>query len=142
MKIPENNDYLKGTKPFSWNGSIPILQQWYNGRCRPVRYGYCGSLASVMCTGIFQPAFTYLSKMGERKLGSENSDPQNYCKHTIHKRFTKNEIEYFFFLWYGMDAFVVFIINLLLSYKLWRLKKVILSFLGPLCKVTHYCIFY
>ncbi|XP_062489057.1 protein-glutamine gamma-glutamyltransferase 5-like isoform X2 [Pezoporus occidentalis] len=50
MKIPENNDYLKGTKPFSWNGSVPILQQWYNGRCRPVRYGYCGSLASVMCT--------------------------------------------------------------------------------------------
>uniref|UniRef100_A0A8B9G0B8 Transglutaminase-like domain-containing protein n=1 Tax=Amazona collaria TaxID=241587 RepID=A0A8B9G0B8_9PSIT len=48
--IPENNDYLKGTKPFSWNGSVPILQQWYNGRCRPVRYGYCGSLASVMCT--------------------------------------------------------------------------------------------
>ncbi|KAM8811010.1 protein-glutamine gamma-glutamyltransferase 5-like [Eudromia elegans] len=50
MKIPENNDYLKGTKPFSWNGSVPILQQWYNGRCRPVRYGYCGSLAAVMCT--------------------------------------------------------------------------------------------
>ncbi|XP_008948655.1 PREDICTED: protein-glutamine gamma-glutamyltransferase 5-like, partial [Merops nubicus] len=50
MKIPEDNDYLKGTKPFSWNGSVPILQQWYNGRCRPVRYGYCGSLASVMCT--------------------------------------------------------------------------------------------
>ncbi|XP_016151580.1 PREDICTED: protein-glutamine gamma-glutamyltransferase 5-like [Ficedula albicollis] len=50
MKIPENNDYLKGTKPFSWNGSVPILQQWYSGRCRPVRYGYCGSLASVMCT--------------------------------------------------------------------------------------------
>uniref|UniRef100_A0A8C8B9Q4 Transglutaminase-like domain-containing protein n=1 Tax=Otus sunia TaxID=257818 RepID=A0A8C8B9Q4_9STRI len=48
--IPENNDYLKGTKPFSWNGSVPILQQWYSGRCRPVRYGYCGSLASVMCT--------------------------------------------------------------------------------------------
>uniref|UniRef100_A0A8C6YIP4 Transglutaminase-like domain-containing protein n=1 Tax=Nothoprocta perdicaria TaxID=30464 RepID=A0A8C6YIP4_NOTPE len=48
--IPENNDYLKGTKPFSWNGSVPILQQWYNGRCRPVRYGYCGSLAAVMCT--------------------------------------------------------------------------------------------
>uniref|UniRef100_A0A8C3XXK4 Transglutaminase-like domain-containing protein n=1 Tax=Catharus ustulatus TaxID=91951 RepID=A0A8C3XXK4_CATUS len=46
----ENNDYLKGTKPFSWNGSVPILQQWYSGRCRPVRYGYCGSLASVMCT--------------------------------------------------------------------------------------------
>ncbi|KAF2975571.1 hypothetical protein EK904_012358, partial [Melospiza melodia maxima] len=50
MKIPENSDYLKGTKPFSWNGSVPILQQWYSGRCRPVRYGYCGSLASVMCT--------------------------------------------------------------------------------------------
>ncbi|KAK2540004.1 protein-glutamine gamma-glutamyltransferase 5 isoform X2 [Columba livia] len=50
MKLPENNDYLKGTKPFSWNGSVPILQQWYKGRCRPVRYGYCGPLASVMCT--------------------------------------------------------------------------------------------
>uniref|UniRef100_A0A8C4J4P8 TGM5 glutamyltransferase n=1 Tax=Dromaius novaehollandiae TaxID=8790 RepID=A0A8C4J4P8_DRONO len=54
--IPENNDYLKGTKPFSWNGSVPILQQWYNGRCRPVRYGYCGSLAAVMCTGMILPS--------------------------------------------------------------------------------------
>lgn len=76
MKIPENNDYLKGTKPFSWNGSVPILQQWYNGRCRPVRYGYCGSLASVMCTGIFQPAFTYLSKVGERKLDQKTLIPK------------------------------------------------------------------
>uniref|UniRef100_A0A8B9S967 Transglutaminase-like domain-containing protein n=1 Tax=Apteryx owenii TaxID=8824 RepID=A0A8B9S967_APTOW len=50
VRSNKNNDYLKGTKPFSWNGSVPILQQWYNGRCRPVRYGYCGSLAAVMCT--------------------------------------------------------------------------------------------
>uniref|UniRef100_A0A7M4EG77 Protein-glutamine gamma-glutamyltransferase 5-like n=1 Tax=Crocodylus porosus TaxID=8502 RepID=A0A7M4EG77_CROPO len=45
-----NNDYLKGTNPLTWNGSVPILQQWYNGRCRPVRFGDCLTLASVMCT--------------------------------------------------------------------------------------------
>uniref|UniRef100_A0A452HWB4 Transglutaminase-like domain-containing protein n=1 Tax=Gopherus agassizii TaxID=38772 RepID=A0A452HWB4_9SAUR len=45
-----NNDYLQGAKPLSWNGSVPILQQWYKGRCRPVRYGDSASLASVMCT--------------------------------------------------------------------------------------------
>nr|XP_025039607.1 protein-glutamine gamma-glutamyltransferase 5 [Pelodiscus sinensis] len=50
MKLPQNNDYLQGTKPQSWNGSVPILQQWYKGRCRPVRYGDSASLASVMCT--------------------------------------------------------------------------------------------
>uniref|UniRef100_A0A8C8RBM7 Transglutaminase-like domain-containing protein n=1 Tax=Pelusios castaneus TaxID=367368 RepID=A0A8C8RBM7_9SAUR len=50
MKLPQNNDYLRGTKPLSWNGSVPILQQWYKSRCWPVRYGDCASLASVMCT--------------------------------------------------------------------------------------------
>ncbi|XP_074918117.1 protein-glutamine gamma-glutamyltransferase 5-like [Chelonoidis abingdonii] len=50
MKLPQNNDYLQGAKPLSWNGSVPILQQWYKGRCRPVRYGDSASLASVMCT--------------------------------------------------------------------------------------------
>ncbi|XP_019400849.1 PREDICTED: protein-glutamine gamma-glutamyltransferase 5-like [Crocodylus porosus] len=50
MKLQDNNDYLKGTNPLTWNGSVPILQQWYNGRCRPVRFGDCLTLASVMCT--------------------------------------------------------------------------------------------
>ncbi|GAB0182849.1 protein-glutamine gamma-glutamyltransferase 5-like [Grus japonensis] len=68
MKIPENNDYLKGTKPFSWNGSVPILQQWYNGRCRPVRYGYCGSLASVMCTGSACSGPTWVRSIREGEL--------------------------------------------------------------------------
>ncbi|CAM4506880.1 unnamed protein product [Lepidochelys olivacea] len=50
MKLPQNNDYLQRAKPLSWNGSVPILLQWYKGRCRPVRYGDSASLASVMCT--------------------------------------------------------------------------------------------
>ncbi|OPJ68506.1 protein-glutamine gamma-glutamyltransferase 5-like [Patagioenas fasciata monilis] len=68
MKLPENNDYLKGTKPFSWNGSVPILQQWYKGRCRPVRYGYCGPLASVMCTGSACSGPTWVRSIREGEL--------------------------------------------------------------------------
>lgn len=34
-----------------WNGSVPILQQWYQNKCKPVKNGNCGTLAAVMCTG-------------------------------------------------------------------------------------------
>ncbi|XP_078275451.1 protein-glutamine gamma-glutamyltransferase 2-like [Rhinoraja longicauda] len=42
--------YNGGAYPWSWNGSVPILQKWYKGRCQPVRYGQCWVFAAVACT--------------------------------------------------------------------------------------------
>ncbi|XP_053101917.1 protein-glutamine gamma-glutamyltransferase 5-like [Hemicordylus capensis] len=50
LKVPPSNNYLHGLSPFMWNGSVPILRQWYHTKCKPVKYGHCGTFASVMCT--------------------------------------------------------------------------------------------
>ncbi|XP_060100045.1 protein-glutamine gamma-glutamyltransferase 5-like [Heteronotia binoei] len=50
LKLPPNNNYLQGVNPSMWNGSIPILRQWYHNKCKPVKHGHCGILAAVMCT--------------------------------------------------------------------------------------------
>ncbi|XP_067323140.1 protein-glutamine gamma-glutamyltransferase 5-like [Anolis sagrei] len=50
LKLPSNNNYLQGYNPSLWNGSVPILRQWYQSKCKPVRYGDCGTCASVLCT--------------------------------------------------------------------------------------------
>ncbi|XP_028921818.2 protein-glutamine gamma-glutamyltransferase 5-like [Ornithorhynchus anatinus] len=50
MKLPRNNDSAQGVNPLAWNGSVPILSQWYGSGCRPVRFGQCSTLAAVMCT--------------------------------------------------------------------------------------------
>ncbi|XP_032897500.1 protein-glutamine gamma-glutamyltransferase 2-like [Amblyraja radiata] len=42
--------YSGGEYPWTWNGSVPILQKWYKGRCQPVRYGQCWVFAAVACT--------------------------------------------------------------------------------------------
>ncbi|XP_078275341.1 protein-glutamine gamma-glutamyltransferase 2-like [Rhinoraja longicauda] len=42
--------YDGGAYPWSWNGSVPILQKWYREGCRPVRYGQCWVFAGVACT--------------------------------------------------------------------------------------------
>ncbi|KAK2861621.1 hypothetical protein Q5P01_001154 [Channa striata] len=39
-----------GVPPTQWNGSYPILKQWFNTNCRPVKYGQCWVFAGVMCS--------------------------------------------------------------------------------------------
>ncbi|XP_051887118.1 protein-glutamine gamma-glutamyltransferase 2-like [Pristis pectinata] len=45
-----NEPYSGGVYPWSWNGSVPILHQWYKGGFLPVRYGQCWVFAAVACT--------------------------------------------------------------------------------------------
>ncbi|XP_072917708.1 protein-glutamine gamma-glutamyltransferase 2-like [Hemitrygon akajei] len=42
--------YTGGEYPWSWNGSVAILHQWYKGGYQPVRYGQCWVFAAVACT--------------------------------------------------------------------------------------------
>lgn len=63
--------------------------------------------------------FPYLAiQMKDRKPELENSDRKYYCKHIPYKHFTRKEMEYFILFLYGTAAYTVFIISLLLSYKL------------------------
>ncbi|XP_030584846.1 protein-glutamine gamma-glutamyltransferase E isoform X2 [Archocentrus centrarchus] len=39
-----------GVAPSHWSGSYPILKQWYNIGCNPVKYGQCWVFAGVMCS--------------------------------------------------------------------------------------------
>ncbi|XP_066479609.1 protein-glutamine gamma-glutamyltransferase 5-like [Tiliqua scincoides] len=50
LKPPPSNNHLQGPNPLMWNGSVPILRQWYHNKCKPVKYGHCGTFAAVMCT--------------------------------------------------------------------------------------------
>ncbi|XP_051701154.2 protein-glutamine gamma-glutamyltransferase 6 isoform X1 [Oryctolagus cuniculus] len=42
--------YGGGTSPLHWSGSVAILQKWFKGRFKPVKYGQCWVFAGVMCT--------------------------------------------------------------------------------------------
>ncbi|XP_058143330.2 protein-glutamine gamma-glutamyltransferase 6 [Dasypus novemcinctus] len=42
--------YSGGTSPLHWRGSVAILQKWFKGRYKPVKYGQCWVFAGVMCT--------------------------------------------------------------------------------------------
>ncbi|NXG21578.1 EPB42 protein, partial [Grallaria varia] len=42
--------YYNGTPPSKWLGSGPILWQWIESKCQPVRYGQCWVFAAVMCS--------------------------------------------------------------------------------------------
>uniref|UniRef100_A0A8C5KGB6 Protein-glutamine gamma-glutamyltransferase E n=1 Tax=Jaculus jaculus TaxID=51337 RepID=A0A8C5KGB6_JACJA len=42
--------YGGGTSPLHWSGSVAILQKWFKGRYKPVKYGQCWVFAGVMCT--------------------------------------------------------------------------------------------
>ncbi|XP_053309887.1 protein-glutamine gamma-glutamyltransferase E-like [Spea bombifrons] len=45
-----SGDYDDGVSPTSWNGSTPILKQWYYKGFRPVKYGQCWVYGGVLCT--------------------------------------------------------------------------------------------
>ncbi|XP_074480802.1 protein-glutamine gamma-glutamyltransferase 2-like [Sebastes fasciatus] len=45
-----HDDYHDGVRPTHWNGSVSILQRWYQNNCHPVKYGQCWVYAGVMCT--------------------------------------------------------------------------------------------
>lgn len=62
VQVNSNNDrgvvqgqwqgkYGGGTSPLHWSGSVAILQKWFKGRFKPVKYGQCWVFAGVMCTG-------------------------------------------------------------------------------------------
>ncbi|EHB04277.1 Protein-glutamine gamma-glutamyltransferase 6 [Heterocephalus glaber] len=42
--------YSGGTSPLHWRGSVAILQKWFKGKYKPVKYGQCWVFAGVMCT--------------------------------------------------------------------------------------------
>ncbi|XP_062887509.1 protein-glutamine gamma-glutamyltransferase 2-like isoform X2 [Mobula hypostoma] len=42
--------YTGGVYPWSWNGSVAILHQWYKKGRWPVHYGQCWVFAAVACT--------------------------------------------------------------------------------------------
>ncbi|XP_010609339.2 protein-glutamine gamma-glutamyltransferase 6 [Fukomys damarensis] len=42
--------YGGGTSPLHWRGSVAILQKWFRGKYKPVKYGQCWVFAGVMCT--------------------------------------------------------------------------------------------
>ncbi|XP_026162493.1 protein-glutamine gamma-glutamyltransferase 2 isoform X1 [Mastacembelus armatus] len=44
------NSFRGGVPPSQWNGSYPILKQWFNIGCHPVKYGQCWVFAGVMCS--------------------------------------------------------------------------------------------
>ncbi|KAM5245852.1 protein-glutamine gamma-glutamyltransferase 6 [Ctenodactylus gundi] len=43
-------EYGRGTSPLHWRGSVAILQKWFKGKYKPVKYGQCWVFAGVMCT--------------------------------------------------------------------------------------------
>ncbi|XP_054421082.1 protein-glutamine gamma-glutamyltransferase 5 isoform X2 [Pteronotus mesoamericanus] len=45
-----SENYLDGTNPAEWTGSVAILKQWHTTGCQPVRYGQCWVFAAIMCT--------------------------------------------------------------------------------------------
>ncbi|XP_032897135.1 protein-glutamine gamma-glutamyltransferase 2-like [Amblyraja radiata] len=45
-----NKPFTDGTYPWSWNGSVAILNQWYREDGQAVRYGQCWVFAGVACT--------------------------------------------------------------------------------------------
>ncbi|XP_048188574.1 protein-glutamine gamma-glutamyltransferase 5 isoform X2 [Perognathus longimembris pacificus] len=45
-----SENYVDGTHPAEWTGSVAILKQWHATACQPVRYGQCWVFAAVMCT--------------------------------------------------------------------------------------------
>ncbi|XP_076968418.1 protein-glutamine gamma-glutamyltransferase 6 [Tamandua tetradactyla] len=42
--------YGGGTSPLHWRGSVAILQKWFKGRYKSVKYGQCWVFAGVLCT--------------------------------------------------------------------------------------------
>lgn len=46
-----NGDYEGGTKPWSWNDSGKILEEWRNNDMAPVKYGQCWVFSGLLTTG-------------------------------------------------------------------------------------------
>uniref|UniRef100_A0A8C5R7D4 protein-glutamine gamma-glutamyltransferase n=1 Tax=Leptobrachium leishanense TaxID=445787 RepID=A0A8C5R7D4_9ANUR len=45
-----SGNYDDGVNPTSWNGSVPILKEWYSKGFSPVKYGQCWVYGGVLCT--------------------------------------------------------------------------------------------
>ncbi|CAH2302346.1 -glutamine gamma-glutamyltransferase E [Pelobates cultripes] len=45
-----SGDYADGVNPMKWNGSAPILKQWYFSGFKPSKYGQCWVYGGVLCT--------------------------------------------------------------------------------------------
>lgn len=45
-----SGNYISGTSPMDWIGSVMILQKYYKTK-KPVRYGQCWVFAGVLNTG-------------------------------------------------------------------------------------------
>uniref|UniRef100_T1IVX6 protein-glutamine gamma-glutamyltransferase n=1 Tax=Strigamia maritima TaxID=126957 RepID=T1IVX6_STRMM len=45
-----SGDYSDGTPPTDWQGSVQILQRWFNGNAEPVMYGQCWVFSGVTTT--------------------------------------------------------------------------------------------
>lgn len=60
-KWSENNDYRKGTPPYSWTGSVHILRRYYETGTT-VRYGQCWVFAGVVTTSKCQNAIDFRLK--------------------------------------------------------------------------------
>ena len=47
--------YRDGTAPPLWTGSLPILRQFVESRCQPVKYGQCWVFAALAATRQYHP---------------------------------------------------------------------------------------
>ncbi|XP_037397446.1 protein-glutamine gamma-glutamyltransferase 2-like [Pygocentrus nattereri] len=45
-----NGNYSGGVEPSKWTGSVKILRQWHDSKCKPVKFGQCWVFAAVGCT--------------------------------------------------------------------------------------------
>lgn len=61
-----SGDYNSGISPWSWTGSAPILQQYYESNGEPVKFGQCWVFAGVtttVCRALGIPARTVTNFM-------------------------------------------------------------------------------
>jgi len=48
-----SGQYKGGTAPPLWTGSVPILRQFIESGCQPVKFGQCYVFAALATTSVF-----------------------------------------------------------------------------------------